>query len=68
MDAFTVGFQANETDSQTASADTEFGFGCVICCGRRFNSWFSTVEFEDTSLSDQEVDAIGVSWTMKQCQ
>jgi len=66
MDAFTVGFQANETDSQTASADTEFeawGVSYAVSEDISISYGSSTVEFEDTSLSDQEADAIGVSWT-----
>ena len=66
MDAFTVGFQANETDSQTASADTEFeawGVSYAVSEDISISYGSPTVEFEDTSLSDQEADAIGVSWT-----
>ena len=66
MDAFTVGFQSNETDSQTASADTEFeawGVSYAVSEDISISYGSSTVEFEDTSLSDQEADAIGVSWT-----
>ena len=66
MDAFTVGFQSNETDSQTASADTEFeawGVSYAVSEDISISYGSSTVEFENTSLSDQEADAIGVSWT-----
>ncbi len=66
MDAFTVGFQANETDSQTAAADTEFeawGVSYAVSEDISISYGSSTVEFENTSLSDQEADAIGVSWT-----
>jgi outer membrane protein OmpU len=66
MDAFTVGFQANETDSQTASADTEFeawGVSYAVSEDISISYGSSTVEFENTSLSDQEADALGVSWT-----
>ena len=66
MDAFTVGFQANETDSQTASADVEFeawGVSYAINEDISISYGSSTVEFEDSSLSDQEADALGVSWT-----
>ena len=66
MDAFTVGFQANESDSQTASADTEFeawGVSYAVSEDISISYGSSTVEFENTSLSDQEADAIGVSWT-----
>ena len=66
MDAFTVGFQANETDSQTANADTEFeawGVSYAVSEDISISYGSSTVEFEDTSKSDQEADALGVSWT-----
>ena len=67
MDAFTVGFQANETDSQTADADTEFeawGVSYAISEDISVSYGSSTVEYESgASLSDQEADALGVSWT-----
>ena len=66
MDAFTVGFQANETDSQTANADTEFeawGVSYAVSEDISISYGSSTVEFENASKSDQEADAIGVSWT-----
>ena len=67
MDAFTVGFQANETDSQTANADTEFeawGVSYAISEDISVSYGSSTVEYESgASLSDQEADALGVSWT-----
>ena len=67
MDAFTVGFQANETDSQTANADTEFeawGVSYAISEDVSISYGSSTVEYESGSgNSDQEADALGVSWT-----
>ena len=67
MDAFTVGFQANETDSQTANSDTEFeawGVSYAVSEDISISYGSSTVEFESgASKSDQEADAIGVSWT-----
>ncbi len=66
MDAFTVGFQSNETDSQAANADTEFeawGVSYAVSEDLSISYGSSTVEFENTSLSDQEADAIGISWT-----
>ena len=67
MDAFTVGFQANETDSQVADADTEFeawGVSYAISEDISVSYGSSTVEYESgASLSDQEADALGVSWT-----
>jgi len=66
MDAFTVGFQSNETDSQAANADTEFeawGVSYAVSEDLSISYGSSTVEFENSSLSDQEADAIGISWT-----
>jgi outer membrane protein OmpU len=67
MDAFTVGFQSNESDSQTANSDTEFeawGVSYAVSEDVSISYGSSTVEFESgASLSDQEADAIGVSWT-----
>ena len=67
MDAFSVGIQANETDSQTANSDTEFeawGVSYAVSEDISISYGSSTVEFESgASLSDQEADAIGVSWT-----
>jgi outer membrane protein OmpU len=67
MDAFTVGFQANESDSQTANSDTEFeawGVSYAVSEDISISYGSSTVEFESgASKSDQEADAIGVSWT-----
>ena len=67
MDAFTIGFQANETDSQTANSDTEFeawGVSYAVSEDISISYGSSTVEYESgASLSDQEADALGVSWT-----
>ena len=67
MDAFTVGFQANESDSQTANSDTEFeawGVSYAVSEDISVSYGASTVEFESgASKSDQEADALGVSWT-----
>jgi len=67
MDAFTVGFQSNESDSQTANADTEFeawGVSYAISEDISVSYGSSTVEYDTNSgNSDQEADAFGVSWT-----
>ena len=67
IDAFTVGIQANETDSQTANADTEFeawGVSYAISEDISVSYGSSTVEYESgASKSDQEADALGISWT-----
>jgi outer membrane protein OmpU len=67
MDAFTIGFQANESDSQTANSDEEFeawGVSYAISEDISVSYGSSTVEYESgASKSDQEADAIGISWT-----
>ena len=67
MDAFTVGFQSNESDSQTEDADTEFeawGVSYAISEDISVSYGSSTVEYDTNSgNSDQEADAFGVSWT-----
>ena len=67
MDAFSVGIQANETDSQTANSDTEFeawGVSYAVSEDISISYGSSTVEFESgASKSDQEADAVGISWT-----
>ena len=67
MDAFTIGFQANESDSATANSDTEFeawGVSYAVSEDISISYGSSTVEFESgASKSDQEADAIGISWT-----
>ena len=67
MDAFSVGFQANESDSQTANSDEEFeawGVSYAVSEDISISYGSSTIEYESgASKSDQEADAIGVSWT-----
>ena len=67
MDAFTIGYQTNESDSQTANSDTEFeawGVSYAVSEDISISYGSSTVEFESgASKSDQEADAIGISWT-----
>ena len=67
MDAFTIGFQANESDYQAANSDTEFeawGVSYAVSEDISISYGSSTVEYESgASKSDQEADAIGISWT-----
>jgi outer membrane protein OmpU len=67
IDAFTVGFQANESDSQTANSDTEFdawGVSYAVSEDISVSYGSSKVEYESgASKSDQEADALGISWT-----
>ena len=67
IDAFTVGVQANESDSQTANSDTEFdawGVSYAVSEDISISYGSSKVEYESgASKSDQEADALGISWT-----
>ncbi len=67
IDAFTIGFQANESDSATANSDTEFeawGVSYAVSEDLSISYGSSTVEYESgASKSDQEADALGISWT-----
>jgi outer membrane protein OmpU len=67
IDAFTIGFQANESDSQTAGADEEFesvGVSYAVSEDISVSYGTSTIEYETAaSKSDQEADALGISWT-----
>ena len=67
MDAFTVGIQSNSSDSQTANSDTDFeawGVSYAVSEDLSISYGASTVEFESgASKSDQEAEAIGISWT-----
>jgi outer membrane protein OmpU len=67
IDAFTVGIQANESDSQTANSDTDFeawGVSYAVSEDISISYGSSTVEYENGSnKSDQEADALGISWT-----
>ena len=66
LDAFTIGMQDNEVDSETASADTEFrayGISYAVTDDLSISYGTATVEYENTSLSDQESSAISFSYT-----
>jgi len=67
IDAFTIGFQANESDSETANADEEFesvGVSYAVSEDISISYGTSTIEYESGSgNSDQEADALGISWT-----
>ncbi len=65
MDAFTIGYQANEEDEQTASADTDFtafGISYAVNDELSVSLGMSEVEHENTSLVDQEAEAISFSY------
>jgi outer membrane protein OmpU len=67
LDAITIGFQANESDSQTANADEDFesyGISYAVSEDISVSYGTSTIEYETGSgNSDQEADAVGISWT-----
>jgi outer membrane protein OmpU len=66
MDAFTVGVQDNESDHTTASADTEFrayGISYAVTDELSVSYGIATVDYENTSLSDQDSNAISASYT-----
>ena len=67
IDAFTVGIQANASDSQTANSDEDFeAFGISYAVSEDVSISYgaSKIEYElGSNLSDQEADAIGISWT-----
>jgi len=67
MDAFSVGYQASESDSETASADKDFtaiGVSYAVSDEMSVSYNMSTIEYEDTTLSDQEATGVSVSYVM----
>ena len=67
MDAFTVGYQASESDSETANADKDFtaiGVSYAVSEEMSVSLNSSTVDYENATLSDQEAMGISVSYVM----
>ena len=67
MDAFSVGYQTSESDSETANADKDFtaiGLSYAMSDEMSISLNQSTVEYENSSLSDQEAVGISVSYVM----
>ena len=67
MDAFSVGYQASEADSETANADKDFtamGVSYAVSEDMSVSYNVSTIEFEDSTKSDQEATGVSVSYTM----
>ena len=65
MDAFTVGVQDNSTDAQTANTDTDFsavGISYAVSDELSVSYGMSTVEHENTSLQDQDAQAVSFSY------
>jgi len=67
MDAFTVGYQTSESDSETASADKDFtamGISYAVSEETSVSLNTSTIDYEDSSLSDQDSTGISISHVM----
>ena len=67
MDSISVGYQASEKDSETASSDVDFsaiGISYAVSEDMSVSLNSSTHEYEDTTKSDQEAMGISVSYTM----
>jgi outer membrane protein OmpU len=67
MDAFTVGYQSTEDDSETASSDVDFtalGISYAVSEDVSVSLNTSTHEYEDSTKSDQEATGISISYTM----
>ena len=65
MDAFTLGFQDNETDRQAANTDTDFQAYAVsyaVSDELSVSYGASTVEHENSSKEDQEASAVSFSY------
>ncbi len=67
FDAFSVGYQASENDSETASSDIDFsalGVSYAVSDDMSVSINTSTHEYEDSTKSDQEATGVSVSYTM----
>jgi len=67
MDAISVGVHMSESDSETANADMDFtAYGISYAVSEDMSVSFntSTIEYENTTLSDQEATGISISYTM----
>ena len=67
MDAFSVGYQISEADSEATSADKDFsaiGQSYAVSEDMSVSLNSSTIDFENATLSDQEAMGISVSYTM----
>jgi len=67
MDAFSIGYQASEADSETANSDKDFtavGLSYAVSDEMSVSYNMSTVEYEASTLSDQEATGVSVSYVM----
>ena len=66
-DAFTVGYQTTESDSSATNADKDFtaiGISYAMTDDLSVSLNQSEIQYENTTLSDQEATGISVSYTM----
>ena len=66
IDSFSVGIQDNSMDSEAANADWDFrGYGISYAVSEDLSGSYgmADVEYEDTSLEDQESSAVSISYT-----
>jgi len=66
FDSFTIGIQANESDSDTASADTEYsgiGVSYAVTEDLSVSYAMSEMDFQASADLDQETSALGFSYT-----
>ena len=67
MDAISVGVHSSESDSETANADkdfTAFGISYAVSEDMSVSLNTSTIEYENSTLSDQEATGVSISYTM----
>jgi outer membrane protein OmpU len=67
MDSISIGVHASESDSETANADKDFtavGISYAVSEDMSVSINTSTIEYENSTLSDQEATGISVSYTM----
>jgi len=65
IDSFTLGYQNNEEDEETASADTDFtamGISYAVNDELSVSYGISETEHENTSLEDQDASAVSFSY------
>ena len=65
FDAFTIGYQSNQEDEQTASADTDFtavGVSYAVSDELSVSYGSSKTDHENTSLQDQDAQAVSFSY------
>ena len=65
-DAFTIGIQANSSDDSRANSDKDFeamGISYAVSEDLSVSVNVSTIDYESSTLQDQEASGIGVSWT-----